>query len=79
MYTQNPDDHKRLSTLIRQTIEAFEPRLRNVRIEVQVLGNSEKALLVKLAGSLSVGSVMERVTFAVGVTGEGYQGAGLGN
>lgn len=79
MYTKNPDDHKKLSTLIRQTIEAFEPRLRDIRVEVQLLGNSEKALLVKLAGSLSIGSVMERVTFAVGVTAEGTQGAGIGN
>lgn len=79
MYTQNPDDHKKLTTLIRQTIEAFEPRLRNVRVEIQLFGNSEKALLVKLAGSLAVGNVMERVSFAVGVTSAGNQGAGIGN
>ena len=79
MYTQNPDDRKKLAALIRSTIEAFEPRLNNVRVEVQILGNSEKALLVKLAGMVRVGRVMERVTFAVDVTAEGHQGAGLGN
>lgn len=79
MYTQNPDDQKKLAALVRSTIEAFEPRLRNVRVEAQILGNSEKALLVKVGGMVQIGKVMERVTFAVNVSGESMQGAGLGN
>ena len=34
LYTRNPEDHKRLAALVQSTVEAYEPRIRNVRIEV---------------------------------------------
>lgn len=78
MYTQNPEDQKKLSILIRSTIESFEPRLRDVRVEVKVLGNSEKALQVKVAGSVMIGRETERMAFAVSVSGTSPEEAAVG-
>ena len=75
MYTQNPEDKKKLVSLIQSTIESFEPRLRDLKVEATVLGNSEKALLVKVAGTVQIGRETERMSFAVGVSGEGPEAA----
>lgn len=79
MYTRSREDQKKLAELVRRTIEAFEPRLSQVRVEAEVLGDSDKALLVKVAGVLAFGPVTERVSFAVHASGEGLRGAGLGS
>lgn len=73
MYTQNPEDRKRLASLIKSTIERFEPRLHDLTVEVTVLGTSEKALLVKVDGSVQIGRETERMSFAVNVS-EGTAG-----
>ncbi len=78
MYTQNPEDRIKLAALVQGTIEAFEPRLSQVEVEAEILGNSEKALLVKVAGTMTIGRISERVTFAIDVTGEDSKGSGLG-
>lgn len=78
MYTRNREDHKKLAALVRGTIEAFEPRLSQVSVEAEVLGNSEKAVLVKVSGVMAIGRIRERVAFAINVTGEDLRGSGLG-
>jgi len=79
MYTQNTEDRKKLANLVQSTIESFEPRLRDPKVEVTVLGNSEKALLVKVAGTVQIGRETERVSFAVSVSGTGPEEAALGS
>ncbi len=78
MYTRSPDDQRKLAALMRETIEAFEPRLSQVNVEAEVLGNSEKAVLVKVAGVMAIGRIRERVAFAIDVTGEDLRRSGLG-
>jgi len=78
MYTQNPEDQKKLTDMIRSTIEAFEPRLRDLKVEAKVLGNSEKALLVKVAGNVTIGRETVRMAFAVGVAGGNLEESALG-
>lgn len=79
MYTRSHEDQKRLAALIRGTIEAYEPRLSEVRVEAEVLGNSEKAVLVKVAGVVALGRIMERVSFVINVTGEDLRGRRIGD
>jgi type VI secretion system lysozyme-like protein len=79
MYTQNTEDKKKLANLVQSTIERFEPRLRDPKVEVTVLGNSEKALLVKVAGTVQFGRETERVSFAVSVSGKGPEESALGS
>ena len=79
MYTQNPEDRKKLASLIQSTVERFEPRLRDPKVEAAVLGNSEKALLVKVVGTIRIGRETERVSFAVSVSGKGPGEAALGS
>jgi len=78
MYTQNPEDQKRLVALLRSTIERFEPRLRDLKVEAKVLGNSEKALLVKVEGTVAIGRETERMAFAVSVAGANPEESALG-
>jgi type VI secretion system lysozyme-like protein len=78
MYTANPEDQKKLSNLIRSAIESFEPRLRQVKVEVRIVGNSEKSLQVKVAGSVVTGRETERMSFAVSVAGGSPEEAALG-
>jgi type VI secretion system lysozyme-like protein len=78
MYTQNPEDQKKLADLVRSTIEAFEPRLRQPNVEVKILGNSEKSLLVKVAGSVTIGRETVRMAFAVSVSGGNLEESALG-
>lgn len=79
MYTRSTEDQKKLAELVRRTVEVYEPRLSQVKVEAEVLGNSEKAVMVKVSGALSTGSLMERVSFTLQVTGEDLQGSRLGS
>ena len=78
MYTRNSEDQIKLAALVRGTIEAFEPRLREVKVEAEILGNSERALLVKVSGTMAIGRISERVAFTIDVAGEDSKGSGLG-
>jgi len=79
MYTRSTEDQKKLADLVRRTVEAYEPRLSQVKVEAEVLGDSEKAVMVRIAGELSNGSIMERVSFTLQVTGEDLRGSRLGS
>lgn len=59
------DDQKRLARLLTQTISAFEPRLRRVRVAVEPLMDTHRGWLVRLDAFLVVESVTEPVSFPV--------------
>ncbi len=78
LYTQSALDQKKLAELVRETVEAFEPRLSQVQVQAEVLGDSEKAMRVSVSGILANGILRERVSFALQVTGENLGGSRLG-
>ncbi len=47
LYTRNPEDHKRLAALIQNTVEAFEPRIRNLRVDVILADDGGLTLMEK--------------------------------
>lgn len=73
MSAQNPDDHRRLALNIARTIDAFEPRLRQVRVSIEEFRDDEKSLRVRVDAVLAVGSITEPVSFTASMrtaTGE---------
>ncbi len=62
---QSADDQRRLASIIGQTIAAFEPRLRQVRVTMERFLNSENALLVRIDAVLAVASIIEPVSFLI--------------
>jgi type VI secretion system lysozyme-like protein len=79
MHTQDPEAQKRLSAMIRDAIERFEPRLREPKVEARPLAGSEKALLVAVSGTVTIGREVERMTFSVSVAGRREKETPLGS
>jgi type VI secretion system lysozyme-like protein len=65
MSPSNTEDHKRLATIVGQTISAFEPRLTQVKVNVERYMESEHALFVRIDAMLIVQSITEPVSFKV--------------
>ena len=61
----NADDHALIASLVAQTIAAFEPRLRQVRVEVGPAFGAESALWLNVSAELVVGLYSEPVSFPV--------------
>lgn len=61
----NADDHALIASIVGQTITAFEPRLRQVRIEVGPARGAEPALWLHISAELAVGMFAEPVSFPV--------------
>jgi type VI secretion system protein ImpF len=61
----NADDHRRIETIIKRAISAFEPRLHEVRITVEPFRNSDWSLWVKIDAFLVMDSFTEAVSFPV--------------
>jgi|GEM_PF-170200 len=59
------DDRALIASIIGQTITAFEPRLRQVRVEVEPREGSQNALWVQIEAVMSVGQFNEPVSFPV--------------
>ena len=59
-------DRRELGTAIQQAISAYEPRLRNVRVE-SVVRPSERRLEYHVRGDLVLDSVLEPVSFELEV------------
>lgn len=59
----NADDHALIATIVAQTITAFEPRLRQVRVEVGPVFSAESALWLNINAQLVVGLYSEPVSF----------------
>lgn len=62
---RNTHDQKLLVEIITQTINAFEPRLQNVRITTDRFEENESALQIKIEAMLVIGTVYEPVCFPV--------------
>lgn len=63
LYTSSLADQQRLAALVRDTIAAFEPRLRSVEVELARIPNSRDALRVSVSGTVLVGGRLEPVRF----------------
>jgi len=61
----NADDHALIALIVGQTITAFEPRLRQVRVEVGPVFTAESALWLNISAELVVGMFAEPVSFPV--------------
>jgi len=59
----NADDHVLIASIVGQTITAFEPRLRHVRVDVGPAFGAESALWLNINAELVVGMFAEPVSF----------------
>ena len=59
----NADDHALIASIVGQTIAAFEPRLRQVRVEVGPASGAESALWLNINAELVVGLYSSPVSF----------------
>ena len=67
LYTADLEQRHRLAALVRDTVAAFEPRLRDVQAEVEALPNSRHALKVAISGRVLLEGRLEPVHFRVAV------------
>lgn len=67
LYTGDLKHRRQLGELVRDTIAAFEPRLREVQVEVALDPNSRQALQVGVSGHLVADDRLEPVSFKVSV------------
>ena len=56
-------DRERLAFLLARTIQAFEPRLRGVQVEVEYVDKKYRSLHVRIDAVLVVGTIAEPVSF----------------
>ncbi len=66
----NADDHALIASIVGQTITAFEPRLRQVRVEVGSAFSAESALWLNISAELVVGTFAEPVSFPLTLNGK---------
>ncbi|MBJ7313461.1 type VI secretion system baseplate subunit TssE [Rugamonas sp. CCM 8940] len=69
-YTGSLDDRQRLTALVRSTIVAFEPRLRDVDVELALPGHSRQALDVTVRAGVMLEGRLEPVAFQVAALAE---------
>lgn len=67
LYTADLRHRRQLGELVRETIAAFEPRLRDVQVEVAADVNSRQALEVAISGRVLAADRLEPVSFKVSV------------
>lgn len=60
---QNPDDALELAGRLRRVIEAFEPRLEEVEVTIDVARGGDRGLAATVQGILEVDAVREPVSF----------------
>lgn len=74
-YSENQEDQLSLCAAVRQTIEFYEPRLKDVRVSVMRVDRRNQHLELSVSGQLSVGRLLEPVSFPVDLTGLRDEGA----
>ena len=62
---QNADDQILIGRIVGQTVTAFEPRLRNVAVDVRPVPNSEAGLYILVDATMVIGQFNEPVYFPV--------------
>ncbi len=60
---QNPDDASQLAALLQRVIQAFEPRLKEVEVKIDVARGGDRGMAATIQGFLDVGEVREPVSF----------------
>lgn len=70
LYTANLADQQRLAAMVRDTIAAFEPRLREVQVALVRIPNSRHGLRVSISGAVLVGGRLEPVRFDINTNDE---------
>jgi len=68
--TGSSGDRQRLVELVRDTIVAFEPRLRNVQVEISMMPNCRHALRVDVGGMVLIDGRLEPVRFNINANHE---------
>jgi type VI secretion system lysozyme-like protein len=69
----NPDHRQDLGGILERAIEAFEPRLRQVRVSVEEGRGDGRRLYAQVQAHLVVGHVMEPVTFSIALEHESQE------
>ena len=67
LYSADIKHRRQLSDLVRDTIVAFEPRLREVAVDVVLVANSRHALEVSVSARLVAAGRLQPVSFNVAV------------
>ena len=60
---RNPDDHKRIAEILRKAIEAYEPRLAQVRVIIEPIAGDDFALGGSIEAVLVVDNAQEAMLF----------------
>ena len=67
---QNADDQNLIGRIVGQTVTAFEPRLREVAVDVRPVPNGESSLYLFIDAIMTVGEFNEPVYFPVVLNGK---------
>jgi type VI secretion system lysozyme-like protein len=67
LHTADLVHQRQLAALVRDTVAAFEPRLRDVTAEVALVPNSRHALEVAVSGRVLMADQLEPVSFRISV------------
>lgn len=67
LHTADVEHRRQLSALVQDTVVAFEPRLRDVQVEVEPTPNTKHALEVSISGRIAAPGQLEPVNFRVSV------------
>lgn len=70
LHTADIGHRRQLATLLRDTITAFEPRLSDVQVDVELDMNSRHGLTAAISGNIRVAERLEPVSFKVAVKEE---------
>jgi type VI secretion system lysozyme-like protein len=74
LHPQSAVDRGRLEALLSRAIATFEPRLREVRVEVQPLPGRSEGLRASAQAVLHVGRLVEPILISAVVAGDGVDG-----
>lgn len=75
---QSAGDRQLMATVMRQAIQAFEPRLGQVQVVVDVDSSDPRRVVVHIEGNLRSGAVVEAVSFPVGLRVKQMESGGHG-
>src|SRR6185369_15761732 len=67
LHTADVEHRRQLSALVLDTATAFEPRLRDVQVDVEPAPNTRHALEVSITGHIAAPGRLEPVNFRVSV------------
>lgn len=70
-YAADLEDRTRLARNLERAVRAFEPRLREPRVEVDLHPEGMRQLLVRLSGTLWVSGAADAVSYGLGLDGNG--------